>query len=355
MKTKGSDVGPNPELCALMGKHVGIYSEGETADSIELNFTSLKQISGEDTITARRCYRDPIEFKAVCKLHLATNFTPGANDEKAIVDRLDYIFMDSTFSDKPKKGEQKKDTDFIERLRSIHLSEVFSWMAQGSYNFYKDGRSITVPPLFKARTTELFKTEDSISTFVNRMLIITENKKDYIKKGVLFEDYMSFCVSNSQKCHRRSELFDRLKEMKLVVSVKDGYDIYRNVKLSSDHERKKPANTVNDTTVSIEDDTEYKEAYENCLKHVKDIERVCEDRELELYAKEHALNKALGRIAELEQLIVQNEPTWLDVDENVEVDIESEDEADEDEYADMAKLFDTQFDIMESDDEEDVE
>jgi hypothetical protein len=103
------------------------------------------------------------------------------------------------------------------------------------------------------------------------MLVRTEDKKDFVKKGELFDKYQGFCVDNSQKCHRRSELFDRLKEKGFLTSVKDGYDIYRgiklNLKLMAKHDKGK-------NIMTCDDDDEYKEAYElsqTQLKAVNDI------------------------------------------------------------------------------------
>ena len=274
--------GPSPELMSLMGKYMAVYSEGETSDRIEMNLSGLKQISGEDTISARQLYAQPIEFKALCKAHLLTNFTPGLNDEKSIVDRVRYIFMDARFTESPKKGEFKKDVEFISRLRKVHLSEVFSWIAKGANEFYKANKTIAVPDSFQSRTTDLFNSEDSITTFINRMLVVTEDKKDFIKKGQLFENYQAFCIDNSQKCHRRSELFDRLKEKRFITSVKDGYDVYRKVKLNTVLLKKKSG--AQSDNMMICDDDEYKEAYELSQTQLK--------------ASEGALSLAMEEIGE---------------------------------------------------------
>jgi putative DNA primase/helicase len=110
VKSKSKNSGATPELMALMGKRLGIYSEGETADEIDINMGLIKQISGEDKLTGRNLYSSMIEFYPYIKLSLLSNFTPGLNSEKAITERLVYIFMDTNFTENPvKKNDIKID------------------------------------------------------------------------------------------------------------------------------------------------------------------------------------------------------------------------------------------------------
>lgn len=187
IKNNRDSKGPTPELISLLGKRSAVYSEGETSDKIEMNMSGMKQISGEDKINARQLYGQPIEFKANCKL------TPSLTEERAIVDRTRYIFLDTVFSFKPMKGEIKIDTDFTDKLSTIYLDEIFTWICKGSKEFYTD-KKIEMPESFKQRTKSVFSNEDSISTFIERRLILTESSKDHIKKGVLFEAYKTFFV-----------------------------------------------------------------------------------------------------------------------------------------------------------------
>jgi hypothetical protein len=124
---------------------------------------------------------------------MLTNFTPSLTEERAIVDRTRYIFLDTVFSFKPMKGEIKIDTDFTDKLSTIYLDEIFTWICKGSKEFYTD-KKIEMPESFKQRTKSVFSNEDSISTFIERRLILTESSKDHIKKGVLFEAYKTFFV-----------------------------------------------------------------------------------------------------------------------------------------------------------------
>ena len=200
MKSKSS-TGASPEKMELMNRRVGAYSEGETAENIEMNTSIIKQITGKDKITGRHLYGNMVKFNSYIKLHMLTNYKPPLDAEEAMKDRLVYIFMDSRFCKEPKlKNEYKIDNDFVNKLQTKYLSEVFTWICQGAKMFYDEGCSIDMPEDFKKRTEAIFKEQDSIETFITRAIKITGNKKDFIRKKELFTEYNSFCNENSQRC-----------------------------------------------------------------------------------------------------------------------------------------------------------
>ena len=88
IKNKKSQGQATPELMALLGKRFGFFSEGETADNIELNESSIKRISGEDKLTGRYLFSNQVEFYPYVKLNMGTNFVPGIGADYAMIRRL---------------------------------------------------------------------------------------------------------------------------------------------------------------------------------------------------------------------------------------------------------------------------
>jgi len=208
---------------------MSVYSEGETSDKIEMNMAGIKGISGEDPISGRHLYGNQITFRSYTKLHMLTNFTPPTNAEVAIKERLRYIFLDSQFVNNPdpkNKNQFKIDKDFTDKLETVYLSEIFSWIARGAKEFYKDNK-IEMSPEFEKRTEDILSSEDSIKTFIDRKLKITNDLNDKITKSELFQAYNNFCSENSQRCQPRSTLFNRLEHMNLKLYTLNGYDLYR--------------------------------------------------------------------------------------------------------------------------------
>jgi len=196
VKSARESKGASPELVALLHKRACVYSEGETADNIEMNISGMKQISGEDKINARQLYGQPIGFQAYCKLHMLTNFIPRIPGEKSVMDRCHVLFLDSVFSHDPKKGEYLIDPEFTNNLSTIFLSEVFTWIAKGSCEFYKT-KKLTRPESYIIRTKKAILNEDAISTFIERTIEMTDDKKIFMSKGDLFKEFQEFCNDNS--------------------------------------------------------------------------------------------------------------------------------------------------------------
>ena len=116
-----------------MNKHMGAYSEGESGDTIEFNAASVKNLSGEETVTARNLNQNPIHFNLNVKINFLTNFVLPTEAEKAMVRRLHYLFFDSNFLDNPGPKEKKSfkmDKEFIDKLKTIYLSKVW-WRISG--------------------------------------------------------------------------------------------------------------------------------------------------------------------------------------------------------------------------------
>ncbi|KAJ1394816.1 hypothetical protein B484DRAFT_439094, partial [Ochromonadaceae sp. CCMP2298] len=72
----------SPEIMALMGKRVFVYSEGESSDKIELNNSSIKGICGEDAITGRHLYGQQQEFYPYDVINVGGNIVVSTTTTK---------------------------------------------------------------------------------------------------------------------------------------------------------------------------------------------------------------------------------------------------------------------------------
>jgi len=220
----------SPHLYALLGKRMIGYSEGETSDQFELNFSVLKQISGDDEISCRGLYKDQITFKSSGKLNFLTNYVPRLSSEDAIKNRTRLLCFGQEFVENPTGNQKRKDTQFTDNLETIYLDEVFSWIAQGSKMYYSDRRLI-MPDTFAKQTEAFMHQEDSIEAFFANRVSFTKNQKDSIKKNDLFNAYMDYCKESSARCQPRSTLFQRLNHKKIQITQLHGYPVYRGIKI----------------------------------------------------------------------------------------------------------------------------
>jgi hypothetical protein len=262
--------GASPDKIALIGIRCATYSEGETADDIDINESFLKMVSGKDEINARALFRAPLTFFPVCKLNLLTNYKPDLTGDKANLQRIRYLFLDSSFVDTPdpkKQNEFKKDDDFIDSLCTTYLSQIFTWILQGSIEYYKT-KEIIAPKEFQERTDKFFTEQDSITSFLKNKIVITDNDKDYIKRKEVVDIYQKYCNDNTQRCQPRSTLFKRFDDLKIRIATLHGYDVYRGIKI------------INSVKQEIND-----EDYDNGIEKVDYSIKVTKEEQIEALEK----------------------------------------------------------------------
>jgi len=97
-----------------------------------------------------------------------------------------------------KENEFLKDSIFTNKLETIYLSEIFSWIVRGSQKYYEDLK-VEMTEDFKKRTEALLNNSDSIKTFIERKIKVTNNQKDVIYKKDIVDYYFTFCIRNEQR------------------------------------------------------------------------------------------------------------------------------------------------------------
>ena len=80
--------GATPELCQCVGKWLGTY--GETTNEL-LDDTTIKMITGQDTITIRPLYGESIAVRLVMKLLLSGNELPSWKHTQAMQNRVMFF------------------------------------------------------------------------------------------------------------------------------------------------------------------------------------------------------------------------------------------------------------------------
>jgi len=126
------------EVLQLKDCRMATFSETEANDA--LNEAIIKMISGNDSITARGLYKDPITFIPQCKLMLCTNFKPDFNaNDRANVDRVRLVPFNARFVDNPTKSNEFVRVESIDKIvEQKYMNEFFSWCVDGAIEYYKN-------------------------------------------------------------------------------------------------------------------------------------------------------------------------------------------------------------------------
>lgn len=230
-KTGGSEV--------LQLKDCRMATFSETNANDELNEAIIKMISGNDSITARGLYKEPMTFVPMCKLILCTNFKPDFNaNDKANVDRVRLVPLNARFVETPTKVNEYLRINGIDKLiEQKYLNEFFSWCVDGAIDYYKNPEFNPVGEILEAQN-EYIREQSNITNFIDDIYEVgTEN--DLILKNDIKTIYDHWCKDNSTKSMKVGILYSTFDD-KFGKSFKSGAKetknkwCYRGLKLKID-------------------------------------------------------------------------------------------------------------------------
>jgi len=175
------------DLARLQGSR--FVSAVETSGKGKLDETMIKQITGDDVITARYLYSENIEFRPTWKVWLSTNHRP-------IIEGIDYgiwrrmilIPFDATF-----KGANKV-ANMRELLRE-ELEGILRWAVEGCLIWQSEG--LNTPEEIAIATREYQEEMDIIGPFLQDTCFIHPEATVPIK--LLYEKYLEYCKANMEK------------------------------------------------------------------------------------------------------------------------------------------------------------
>lgn len=148
---------PGPELMELMGARLVIGSE--TEDGRKLDEATMKRLTGGDSITARRLYREPVTWTPTHQLVYVTNHLPTVKgNDPAVWRRVRVIPFEVVVP------EAERDPHLPARLQ-LEADAVLAWAVDG-YRAYLDGGMRE--PASVVRATDEYQAEsDAVRRFID--------------------------------------------------------------------------------------------------------------------------------------------------------------------------------------------
>lgn len=172
----------------LFGKR--LVAVVESAEGAKLNESLVKELTGGDTITARRLYENYWSFKPTHKLILCTNHKPmvkGTDD--GIWRRTKLVEFGQKFWD-PDRGETgpehlRADKELLGKLKA-ERNGILSWAVRGCQEWLENG--LRPPKCVTAATDKYRQTQDVIGQWVDDCC--KTGPKDFRSKaGDLYRSY----------------------------------------------------------------------------------------------------------------------------------------------------------------------
>lgn len=187
--------GPDPDLLVLDGLRMAIASEPKRGAKFSAEM--LKAVTGDDIIRARGLYSDPIEFRAICKLFLHTNFIPQLRSaDKAFEKRLRVIPFEAVFTLNPDEVDEAKHvylglpSDVLKRRMEEAGPAILSWIVRCARRFLRE-RDLSPPPIVQQWTKEYAEEQDLVGEFIAHCCITGDGLKTQAKD--IYAAFIRFC------------------------------------------------------------------------------------------------------------------------------------------------------------------
>jgi P4 family phage/plasmid primase-like protien len=220
-RPRGRDAA-SPSLMAIQGRR--LCSVAETNPGEILDEAEVKRLTGADTISGRHLYQSTVEFSCLAKLMMLTNDPPSYNTlEQAMQDRIKLVpFLAHFTTLKIEPNEQRRfpiDQSFVEKLRTVNLSEVFTLLARGAQRWYSNGRRLVYPAICKDELNNHLEKQDHLSLFMAERCLLGLGDNFRIPAAKFYKEYSSWCISGGVPKPDRHQTRAQMKEK--------GYDIHR--------------------------------------------------------------------------------------------------------------------------------
>jgi putative DNA primase/helicase len=199
LNSLGGDFG----LAPLIGKSLAIISDarfGGRDDSAVVE--RLLSISGEDTLTANRKYREAWTGKLSCRLHIMSNELPRLNDASAaVIGRLVVLPLTRSWL-----GREDKT---LERKFSAELSGILNWSLDGLARLDANGNAFTEVASADQAIEQLRDLASPVAAFVREECVI--GKGCEIRVDDLYRAFKTWADDSGQPRKSKSVFGRNLK------------------------------------------------------------------------------------------------------------------------------------------------
>jgi putative DNA primase/helicase len=223
MSKKGEQIGN--DLARLRGTRFVTTTETEQGKKIAEPL--IKQITGNDKITARFLYGEYFNFKPTFKVFMATNHKPSIRGaDHGIWRRIKLIPFTNRIP------EEKQDKHLEEKLKK-EASGILNWILEGVSRWQKEG--LKAPPVVLTATDEYRSEMDIIGNFVKDCCV--QKPGIIIKVRELYKAYEKWCNENNEHLVSERFLALRLQEIGFQRSRNAETRFWRNLGLKAESEK----------------------------------------------------------------------------------------------------------------------
>lgn len=210
-ESKRNAGGASPDLADLVGARLVLSAE--TEDNTALAESLVKGMVSGDSMTARKLYSDPFQFRPVLKLVMAGNHRPIVRgNDHGIWRRVRLVPFTQTFND------DRKDPSLLAKLKT-EAPHILAWMVAGCVKWTRHGLADT-PAKIREATTAYQVDQDLTGTWLAECT--QPNAHSEVLTSDLYASYKNWCIDNGHKPASNAVLGRRLSERRLHVRQSNG-------------------------------------------------------------------------------------------------------------------------------------
>lgn len=209
----------NSDIARLKGAR--LVTSVEPNEGVRLNEGLLKQLTGDDTVTARKLYSEEFEFKPEFKLWMATNHKPIIRGtDTGIWRRIHMIPFNVQIP------EDKVDKNLTHKLKA-EMAGIFKWCIDGCLMWQREGLQMPAAVLKSVR--EYRREMDVISAFIEDKCTL----EGTVQASMLYAAYASWADSNNEYCMSNTKFSTELAKRFEKVRGKN-YNFFNGISLSKE-------------------------------------------------------------------------------------------------------------------------
>ena len=207
----------NSDIARLKGAR--LVTSVEPNEGVRINEGLLKQLTGDDTVTARKLYAEEFEFKPEFKLWMATNHKPIIRGtDTGIWRRIHMIPFTVAIPD------DKIDRNLPHKLKA-EMTAIFKWIVDGCMLWQQEG--LKMPRAVLDSVREYRREMDVISAFVSDEC----RESGAVAAKTLYAAYCKWAERNNEYCMSNTRFGVEIAKKYQKVKTRTGW-YYNNISLS---------------------------------------------------------------------------------------------------------------------------
>jgi putative DNA primase/helicase len=212
------------DLSEIPGIRLGVVAD---ATDGHLNMKDMKPIITGDPMSAKRKYRDNLQFRPVCKIAVGTNNRLKLRETGLGVQRrIRMVPFDYTIP------EEKVDVFLKDKLLE-EAPLILALLLKGAYEYYQKGggpRAFPACAVVDAASREYMASEDQVAQFLEEKTEAAEGAQ--VAAADLYKNYLSWCDEQGiRKKLGKNSFGDRLTARKIERKSTGTVRLYLGIRL----------------------------------------------------------------------------------------------------------------------------